>query len=227
MAPPAIQSLAAVARIPTPGDNAAIATRRLEAGCAIEHRGAVLHLSHTVLEGHRLVLEPTPEGAQLIRGWVLAGATVVIADNADLARHQGFRQAFLARPDEWMPTLAYGEPAGTPGLHIMEAPTENPLEAISGLGGTGVEVMIAQLGDAPLQTHPMIPLLQVSSDPNVVARHRRDLDLAADEDEPIQTRGRALEHLVAEVASRRYTPQLHRRGAASFQLTRGPLGVSL
>ena len=66
MAPPAIQSLAAVARIPTPGDNAAIATRRLEAGCAIEHRGAVLHLSHTVLEGHRLVLEPTPEGAQLL-----------------------------------------------------------------------------------------------------------------------------------------------------------------
>jgi len=45
-----------VARIPRPGDNVAIATRRLEAGTQISYKDVSLTLDYTVLEGHRFVI---------------------------------------------------------------------------------------------------------------------------------------------------------------------------
>lgn len=44
--------------LPEPGDNVAIASRRLEAGTVIELDGAAVTLPHTVLEGHRFVVTP-------------------------------------------------------------------------------------------------------------------------------------------------------------------------
>lgn len=64
--------LSAIARLPAPGDNVAIATRRLEAGTVIalgadgrtgdEERT----LAHTVLEGHRFTVQPIVAGAPLL-----------------------------------------------------------------------------------------------------------------------------------------------------------------
>ena len=56
----------AVARIPAPGDNVAIATRRLERGTRVGYAGGELTISHTVLEGHRFVLEPVSNGHRLL-----------------------------------------------------------------------------------------------------------------------------------------------------------------
>lgn len=56
-----------VARLPLPGDNVAVAVRRLEAGTAIgqPERGRIV-LDFTVLEGHRFVVEPIAAGAPLL-----------------------------------------------------------------------------------------------------------------------------------------------------------------
>ena len=50
---------------PEPGDNVAIASRRLEAGTEIELGGTTVTLPHTVLEGHRFVIEPVGPGEAL------------------------------------------------------------------------------------------------------------------------------------------------------------------
>ena len=54
-----------VARIPAPGDNVAIATRRLDAGTVVADGGRDFRLPHTILEGHRFVRAPIPPGARL------------------------------------------------------------------------------------------------------------------------------------------------------------------
>jgi len=55
-----------VGRVPAPGDNVAIATRRLEAGTLIAHAERQLRLPHTVLEGHRFALQPISTGEPLL-----------------------------------------------------------------------------------------------------------------------------------------------------------------
>ncbi len=59
-----------VARFPTPGDNAAIATTALAAGAVLERSGggAPLVLAQPVLEGHRFAAVPIAEGA-LLTSW--------------------------------------------------------------------------------------------------------------------------------------------------------------
>jgi len=58
--------LSAVGRLPAPGDNVAIATRRIEAGAVITLDGTPRTLLHTVLEGHRFAVKPIARGAELL-----------------------------------------------------------------------------------------------------------------------------------------------------------------
>lgn len=53
-------------RIPTPGDNVAIASKRLEAGTAIDFGAQSLTLKRTVLEGHRFALKSIAKGEPLL-----------------------------------------------------------------------------------------------------------------------------------------------------------------
>ncbi len=53
-------------RLPSPRDNVAIATRRLEAGTAIALSGSPCELPHTVLEGHRFAVRPIRRGEPLL-----------------------------------------------------------------------------------------------------------------------------------------------------------------
>src|SRR5918997_4679618 len=55
-----------VGRLPAPGDNVAIATRRLEAGTRVEHEGSGFTVPYTVLEGHRFAVERIGEGEDLL-----------------------------------------------------------------------------------------------------------------------------------------------------------------
>ena len=55
-----------VGRLPLPGDNVAIATRRLEAGDLIVDGEQHFHLDHTVMEGHRFAIRPIAVGEQLL-----------------------------------------------------------------------------------------------------------------------------------------------------------------
>src|SRR4051812_41720020 len=59
-------SFESIARLPAPGDNVAIATRRLEAGTAITLVGGTCVLAHTVLEGHRFAVRTIAAGEALL-----------------------------------------------------------------------------------------------------------------------------------------------------------------
>ena len=164
---------------------------------------------------------------RLATGLVAAGATVVVPDNAGLLGNDGFRNAVF--PDGAVPgaSLAFGRPAGEAGFHIMESPTDNPVETLTGLGATGVELMLCHVGRNPLQGHPMLPLVQVTADPAVAQRNGSDLDrILMPERDPAEL-VIELAALVADVASCRYRPRLWSRGVTEFQLTRGRLGLSM
>ena len=172
---------------------------------------------------------PVPDAAarslaELTAVVVGAGGTVVVPETASLLRSRAYLEGTVG-DGEVRNTLAHGQVARKPGLHVMEAPTNNPTEMATGLGATGVEVMVAHVSGRPLQAHRMIPLLQVSSDPETTEDYGEDLDVILDGDPSSWTEN--LLDRVLEVASRRYTPRLYGQGNIGFQLTRGLLGVSM
>jgi len=94
----------AVARLPAPGDNVAIAIRRLEAGEAILLDRAPRVLAHPVLEGHRFAVRPIEPGAPLLSwGLPFGHALTAIAPgdyvcNASMLAALAVRQLGLALP---------------------------------------------------------------------------------------------------------------------------------
>jgi altronate dehydratase len=157
---------------------------------------------------------------------VNSGGTVVVPERAGILSSPVYLEAVLGdRPVE--NTIAYGQavPALKPGLHVMEAPTDHWVETATGLGATGVEVMLAHVAGHPLQAHRMIPLLQASSDPETLERYAEDLDVHLEGD-PSGWTEQMLE-TVAALASREYVPRLYKAGNTDFQFTRGLLGVSM
>jgi hypothetical protein len=107
----------------------------------------------------------------------------------------------------------------------MEAPTDHWVETATGLGATGVEVMLAHVAGHPLQAHRMIPLLQASSDAETLENHAEDLDVILRED--VSEWIEQMLEAVAAVASREYAPKLFEAGNTDFQFTRGLLGISM
>jgi altronate dehydratase len=187
------------------------------------------------LEYLRLGLTATgPVGAAVARGFaqlarhiVNAGGLVVIPENAALLASREFREALLLAPDEVFPTLAYGQSAAENGLHVMETPTDHGVETLTGLGATGVEIILGHQTGPLLQAHPLVPLLQVSADSDTCRRFAGDLDLLLEQAESAESMSERLLELVLCVASRAYVPHLLAQGNTDFQLTRGLLGLSL
>src|SRR6266540_3886953 len=69
---------ASVARLPSPGDNVAIAIRRIEAGETVMLDGEARGLPHTVLEGHRFAVRTIRAGDALL-SWGHAFGTALSA----------------------------------------------------------------------------------------------------------------------------------------------------
>ena len=164
--------------------------------------------------------------AQITLAVANSGGTVVVPERAVVLSSPVYLEAVLGdRPVK--NTLAYGQavPSGKPGLHVMEAPTDHWVETATGLGATGVEVMLAHVVGHPLQTHRMIPLVQASSDPETLEKYAEDLDVILEEDASEWTE--QMLEAVAAVASREYVPKLFEAGNTDFQFTRGLLGVSM
>lgn len=166
--------------------------------------------------------------ATVCAGIVASGGTVVLADNDGLLASDAFRVALLAKPETWQASLAYGETAKKPGLHVMRAPTEDASETVTGLGGTGVELMLAAVGSVALQGHPMIPMLQIggsgaNADGENGFEHDLDVVLGVAHEQAVA----ALLNCITATLSQRYQPKLASSGNVRFQLTRGELGVSL
>ena len=164
---------------------------------------------------------------RLAAGLVAAGATVVVPDSKGLLGDDGFRLAVFPEGAAPSASLAFGRPAERNGFHVMETPTENAVEAFAGLGATGVDLMLCHVGTAPLQGHPMLPLVQVTAEAIVAQVYGDDLDRVIAPENGIEPAVAALAALVADVASGRYRPALWSRGVTEFQLTRGRLGLSM
>ena len=157
---------------------------------------------------------------QLTHRVVAAGGTVIVPANSTFLRYGTRREKSAYGFSKYPTTLAYGQRVEKVGFHIMETPTDQPTETLTGLGATGVDLALAHIVGAPLQSHVMVPLIQVSTDSATQTAYGADLDLmTADVDELLA--------LIVEVASRQYTPKLHGKGNTDFQLTRGLLGISM
>jgi len=154
----------------------------------------------------------------LAAAWSAAGVTLVLAED-ELLDSEAFRASLLAgagaKPE---PTIAYGAAAAGGGVHIMQTPTSDPLEVLTGLGGTGVSAILA-VGVTPRSGHPLVPVVSISTG----AHPDADVCWSAAAADPA---GAVAEQL-ALTLSRRDRPRLLRAGQVDFQLTRGELGVSL
>lgn len=168
----------------------------------------------------RLSEEAARAFAALAREVVGSGGTVVVPERSALLGSEAFLEGTVGESKN---TLSHGESARKAGFHVMESPTGDPMEAATGLGATGVEVMAAHVSGRPLTAHRMVPLVQVSTDEETVSKYGEDLDVALEE---VGDSGAVLDTIL-DVASRRYTPKLFGRGNVGFQFTRGLLGVSM
>jgi hypothetical protein len=175
---------------------------------------------------------PVPEGsaralAELAIGIVESGGSVIVPQCASLVGNTDFLRE-LGRDAPLAASLAYGEVAAKPGFHVMATPTSHFVEALTGLGATGVQVILAHVAGSVMQGHPMIPTLQVASARSGNTAFAGDLDVVADTG--IADVGRIHDqfvHRIRATLTGDYAPNAWSRGHTDFQLTRGYLGVSL
>jgi hypothetical protein len=162
--------------------------------------------------------------AAFARAWVGSGGTVVVPSNSPLLDRGVFRDDLL-NGRTGAPSLAYGQTAARQGFHIMDAPSRHWVETLSGLGATGVELVLAYIEAYPVQTHPFIPVLQFSYREGATARELPGVDLmlsgTARECEE------QLEAAAFRVLAGEMTPRAPEQENQDFQITRALLGVSV
>jgi altronate dehydratase len=195
-----------------------------QAPSTIEERAGLEALRIGLASAGPVSAEVAAALSELTRQIVAAGGSVVLPQNSGLLSSPIYLENTLGSQPA-MPTLAYGAPMPSTGFHIMETPTAHWVETLTGLGATGVDVIVASIGEHPLQTHPMIPLLQITDQAAVHNAFGPDLDLwleGAHAQWPAQILTR-----IAAIADHDYSPQLYQLGNIDFQMTRGLLGVSM
>jgi altronate dehydratase len=147
---------------------------------------------------------------RLTRMIVAAGGTVILHEQDNLLKSD-FLQ--FGTPE---PTLEYAGVVSAKGLHIMAMPTDNWSEILTGLGASGIQLILNHTS-TPLHGHPMIPVLQVSDTAQTWT------DIALDSGDVISL----LLDSIVRTLSGRYVPRTVQTGNVNFQITRGLLGVSL
>jgi altronate dehydratase len=161
---------------------------------------------------------------QLSHHLIGAGATLIVPDNATFLQHPIYLSEVLGTTAA-DPTLAHGQQTNESGYYIMDTQTDHWVETLTGLGGTGAQILAAYVGTHPMQGHPLIPILQATAEDRVASQYGNDLDLIL-KTTPDQN-AEAIIHSIVKVASRQYTPKTPAQGNTDFQFTRGLLGVSM
>ncbi|MBI2969893.1 MAG: UxaA family hydrolase [Gammaproteobacteria bacterium] len=200
---------------------------KLSEGPAAERRAVGLEALSLGLLSVGEVSEPAAQAlvriAKLVAG---SGGTLIIPENASLLASPGVLEE-MGWPEAPRPSLDYGQVADRPGLHVMATPTDHAVEMLTGLGGTGAQLILAHLDGPPLQGHPMIPVLQVATRTRSQSRLHEDLDRVIDPRIGPERIAEELLDLLCDTASWAYQPRLWAAGNTDFQVTRGMLGVSL
>src|ERR687893_539395 len=102
-----------VGRLPAPGDNVAIATRRLEAGTRVAYEGSEFTVPHTVLEGHRFAVERIPEGEDLLSWGLTFGKALNDIEPGDYACNEKILRVLRERHGTSPRLDEDGDPEGT------------------------------------------------------------------------------------------------------------------
>jgi altronate dehydratase len=164
--------------------------------------------------------------AETVRMIVSSGGSVVIPSTDRMVQARAFLDQ-MGISKQPAPTLAYGQPIEHRGLHIMETPGDHLVEAMSGMGATGVQLMLVYTPGQPAQTHPMVPVLQVAEFDGAPPAYPWLDHLVQTGKSGIDEAAKELVGLVCRTASGAWEPQLRSAGYSDFQITRGQLGVSL
>jgi altronate dehydratase len=147
---------------------------------------------------------------------VAAGGTVVISEQDGLFGNGAFVENVLG-DTKLTATLSFAQQPTIPGFHIMASPSSQWTETLTGVGATGVEIVLGVVKERPQLGHPLIPVVQVAGKTAVSP----DLDLLLTDDVE------QLLDLLLKTLSRQYTPRSTQYQNVDFQITRGLLGVSL
>ncbi len=159
--------------------------------------------------------------ADLVRKTIASGGTVVVPrhESADLSIDPLLEA--LVVPDRTF-TLSYGQRIEQAGFHLMESPSMNWQETVTGLGATSTHILVYVGDDTSRPGHPFIPLIQVALDESVLPA---DIDVQWTPGKPEEA-DRLLRRL-ALTGSGRYDPVRFRLRNLDFQVTRGLFGISL
>ncbi len=166
-----------------------------------------------------LAKESAQAFALLVRHLIEHGASVVVAKNASLLQDVNFISSIAS---DLTPTLAYAQRFQTPGLHVMDCPTDHWVETTTGLGASGVELVLVFTSDRVLQGHPLLPVLQITESTKLPAEDV-DLHLASGTS---TERARLLFDLLLRTAEGRHVAASSQRNNLDFQVSRGRFGVS-
>ncbi|MGB5048086.1 MAG: UxaA family hydrolase [Caldilineaceae bacterium] len=165
---------------------------------------------------------------RLAAGIVAGGGVLVVPENAGLLSSSAFL-AETVGPGPHLPTLAYGQALADAvdqtGFHVMETPTSHWAETLTGLGGTGVEAVLAYVGGHPVEGHPLVPVVQVTGEESIEQRYAADMDAVLGDDPAGWPQEMA--DLLAATLGRTHRPKAAQVGNIDFQFTRGLLGVSM
>ena len=124
-------------------------------------------------------------------------------------------------------TLAYAQTATEPGLHLMDCPTKHWVETLSGLGATGLDLVLVHVDEHPVQGHPLIPTLQFTTAPVTQNSGVLEVDLVLDLQDDFNKNLQLLFDKMGSVLSRQVRVKSVQTGNVDFQITRGPSGISL
>lgn len=159
--------------------------------------------------------------ATLTRLVVAAGGSVVLPQNDPLLAQVRYQRELHIHPKV---TLGYAQTMKAQGFHVMEMPSRQWGEMLTGLGAAGVELIVTHIGQHPIAGHPLIPTLQVTTQPQIADQYSSDLDGVFETDE---TGLQQLIDLMTATLARNYIPQALTAGNTDFLITRGLFGVSL
>lgn len=160
--------------------------------------------------------ERVPEQAEQIfeSAWnaiLSAGGTVVVAEGSR----------------EGTPTLGHGARFSEPGLYVMQCPTDDPVEALAGLGACGATVLLTYSDEGVLPGHPLIPVLQIASQGKLAPALEPEKDLFLDASRNLRDQACELLESIARVHQGIAKTRAQAVGNISFQITRGATGISL
>jgi altronate dehydratase len=161
--------------------------------------------------------------AQIALRVLAEGGSVVIPRSSSLLLSSAFGET-LGSADLSTDTLAYGQIAAQAGLHIMAMPTPHFVEAITGLGGSGVDMMLVLAEGPAQQGHPMIPTLEITAGES---SFHSDFDLVLRPEQGLNEAIARLVDLIRNTWQGTHVPRAFARRSHNFQVTRGHLGVSL